>query len=712
MSLARKADVVVVARARDPIMDRCLTSVLRHSGSSLNRLVLVDLWDGAGEQAEALDRIADRNLRVTILRVPGTREVEASNLGIEQCDGDLVLLSSHLEVMPGWLDELGEVAHLEPRTALAAPLVDLGGTDSILPNDSDRLPDLDASTFRAACADLPRWSAAPVADAPCAFLRGDVLRAVGPLDPSYASLEHAIVDWSMRAQSLGFVAKRANHVFAQLIASNEERPGPWALGPSEAVLRRRHPQLPAQLDRFEATVDRALGGHAIRLKATGKLRVAYDLRPLPREQVGTRTYAMSLVKALAAIAEVELTLLVRDPSQAKGLEGRVVTPETWRDDVAVIHRPMQIIDPRELSLLYQSSAHLVLTYQDLIGYRIPLVFPNDAEHQSYRATSCLSLQGIQRILAYSESAAAEIVEEFGVSREDVTVVSLGVDADWFASQGPRDAAIQGTLRLPRRYFFSIATDFPHKNLPCLLDAYAAFRARWADGSPPNLVLAGYSTNARNGFYQHLASGSRTDGVIFLGPVSQERLRVLYQRSLALIFPSLYEGFGLPPLEAMAAGVPVIAMPISSIPEVGGDCALYPADLSPGALARAMERLAGDESLRASLRARGVERVRRFSWERTARETLEAYRSVVLRPSARSLAMRRRLRESILCWSASVVSRPSPALGAGSQPVIGVEPLGIRNAWKALHGAIHTRLRREAMRLHARSGQRAGSTLKV
>ena len=196
--------------------------------------------------------------------------------------------------------------------------------------------------------------------------------------------------------------------------------------------------------------------------------------------------------------------------------------------------------------------------------------------------------------------------------------------------------------MPKRYFFSLATDYPHKNLAGLLDAYALLRSRWTDGDPPGLVLAGYSLGSRVSLYARLESQPQVDGLIFLGPVSPEELRVLYRQAEALVFPSFYEGFGLPPLEAMAAGTPVIAMPFSSIPEVGGDCILYPNGLSAADLAQAMEHLATNETLRDELRDLGLRRVEQFTWEKTALATLEVYRSAVLRPTERSLQMRRLL----------------------------------------------------------------------
>src|SRR6202044_911962 len=105
---------------------------------------------------------------------------------------------------------------------------------------------------------------------------------------------------------------------------------------------------------------------------------------------------------------IDLTLIVQHESQAEGLHGRVVTQEQWADDVAVIHKPAQIGEPNELSLLFDSTAHLVITYQDLIAYRIAVAFSSDDEFDRYRATSALSLQGFQRIIAYSESTSREI----------------------------------------------------------------------------------------------------------------------------------------------------------------------------------------------------------------------------------------------------------------------------------------------------------------
>ena len=155
---------------------------------------------------------------------------------------------------------------------------------------------------------------------------------------------------------------------------------------------------------------------------------------------------------------------------------------------------------------------------------------------------------------------------------------------------------------------------------------------------------------------------RPEGVVFLGPVSSGQLRVLFSQAEALVFASLYEGFGLPPLESMTMGTPVIAMPISAMPEVGGDAVLYADGLSAMASARrAMERLASDENLREDLREKGYARAQNFLWEKTARETAAAYRAA-LRPSERSLRMRRLLKDVIIDWSQKTARRSGHGVG--------------------------------------------------
>jgi len=709
MSTAWKADVIVAIDREPPDVLACLESVLRFSGPILHRLILIADAALSPDVGHALENLARVDSRVSILdHADSLGYVDACNRGLSQRSGDAVILGASSLVTEGWLSELAAVAHSEERIACASPLSNRGGIGSHPATNPETLVDtIDEARVKAAYSGLPRGTTIAEPDGSCIYFRDEMVDAVGLLDPTFTSGEPAFDDWVMRAQALGFFVKRANHAYVHhsgSLAAGQE--APFLLDRGQTVLEQRHPQLRAQVEMFDKTLDGRMAAHAAEFQRTGKLRVAYDIRHLPPENVGTRTYAVNLARALAGLSEIELTLLVSTPIQAHGLEGRVVTDEQWADDVALIHKPAQIFNRQELAILFGSSAHVCITYQDLIAYRIPVVFHSDQEFEAYRATSSLALQAAQGILAYSESTASEIATEFGIPRREVVVVPLGVEAEWFAHREPGDAAILAALKLPPRYFFSLATDYPHKNLAKLLDAYALMRSRWSGGEPPGLVLAGHSVGARARQYDGMQSEPLSTGVIFLGPVSAGQLRVLYQGALALVFPSLYEGFGLPPLEAMAAGTPVVAMPFSSVTEVGGDAVLYAEGLSAAALARAMECLATSDPLRARLRDRGLKRAAQFRWEKTARAAFELYRSAVLEPTERSLHARRMLRGAILHWAEASCS---DAVFPGAElddPLTMSRSMGVRNAWRALNVAVQARMRRELRRLKPAAAQRS------
>jgi glycosyltransferase involved in cell wall biosynthesis len=701
MSQEPRADVILAADSDPTQLEGRLQAMLAHSGRALRKLIVINDEPARSEMSAMLERLAQTDPRVDILdRTSTSGRVGSFNCGLAERAGDAVVLSSDCIVGDGWLAALATVAHAEQRTACAFPLMTGTGAGSVPVKCGAMNSSVSAAIVGTACTGLPSWTASPNVAGPCAYLRGDVVDAVGLFDDRCASLELALRDWVRRASFLGFGAARANHSYVHFSSSDD------AVSHEHSPTALHCPDVEPALDRFNQTLDGQLAAHAVRVQSTGKIRVAFDIRHLPREQVGTRTYAVGLGQALGALDDIELTLLVREPAQAAGLKGRVVTADEWSDDVEVIHKPAQVVVPAELKLLFESSAHVVITYQDLIGYQIPSVFPTDFQHERYVGTSSLSLQAVQRVIAYSQSAGHEITAAFGIPAEEIGVVALGVEAGWFAQREPGDHAILQKLGLPTRFFFSIATDFPHKNLPNLLEAYATLRRRWRNGEPPGLVLAGHTSSARTDFYPTLESSALPDGVTTLGPVTREQLRVLYQRAMALVFPSLYEGFGLPPLEAMAAGTPVIAMPISAVPEVGGDAVLYADGLSVPALARAMESIATDEGLRTELRDRGQKRVDAFRWEQTARATAQIYRSAVHYPSERSLRMRRLLQSAIVRWSES---RPADALldcYDDYDLFMLTHPVGIRNALRALNTSLQARLRRELKRLHSSTGRRS------
>jgi glycosyltransferase involved in cell wall biosynthesis len=182
---------------------------------------------------------------------------------------------------------------------------------------------------------------------------------------------------------------------------------------------------------------------------------------------------------------------------------------------------------------------------------------------------------------------------------------------------------------PRRSYLYAGNIKPHKNVDRLIEAYAILRRRGVESA--RLLIIGDEISKYPNLRRLVHRFQLHQHVRFLGFVPDATLAVLYQLASVFVFPSLYEGFGLPPLEAMAAGAPVITSNVSSLPEVVGDAALLIDPMDAGAIADAMARVLGDEALRAELVRRGHERVKAFSWDRSVARVREVYRELGAAP---------------------------------------------------------------------------------
>jgi glycosyltransferase involved in cell wall biosynthesis len=238
-----------------------------------------------------------------------------------------------------------------------------------------------------------------------------------------------------------------------------------------------------------------------------------------------------------------------------------------------------------------------------------------------------SAQRANHLIAISNRTARDLNQFFAVPADRVSVVFPGVDT---AHRPIKDEAKINHFRqrhsLPERFILFIGTLEPRKNLLTLLEAYAEFRRQTHTGH--KLVLGG----APGWFYQPVLAavedlGLGTD-VMFPGFIPDDELPLWYNAADVFVYPSLYEGFGLPPLEAMACGTPVIVSSASSLPEVVGDAALLASPHKPEEWAMALSSLCNDAGLRNALATRGPQRAQQFSWKRTARETAKVYRTVI------------------------------------------------------------------------------------
>jgi glycosyltransferase involved in cell wall biosynthesis len=261
----------------------------------------------------------------------------------------------------------------------------------------------------------------------------------------------------------------------------------------------------------------------------------------------------------------------------------------------------------------------VVTIHDLIYARFPDAHPGIRD-KGMRVLVPAGARRSHRVIADSASTRDDVIGLLGVPAARIDVVPLGIGALRREAPAP-ERELRERFRLgDRRVLLSLSAKRPHKNLAALIGALAQIPAE----RRPVLVLPGYPTWHERELRERAAGLGVAEDVRFLGWVAGAEIEGLWAVTDAFVFPSLYEGFGLPVLEAMARGVPVACSSASSLPEVAGDAALQFDPRDEGAIAAAIERLLGDPAERERLRARGLERAAGFTWERTAKLTLESY----------------------------------------------------------------------------------------
>jgi glycosyltransferase involved in cell wall biosynthesis len=238
-----------------------------------------------------------------------------------------------------------------------------------------------------------------------------------------------------------------------------------------------------------------------------------------------------------------------------------------------------------------------------------------------------SMKRADMIVTDSEFSKLEILKYFPQHEEKIRVVPCGVDMKRFRPCENREkiAAVKKNLGIDGEYFLYLGTIEPRKNLERLIAAYHIFTQR--TDNPPKLVLAGGKGWLYDDIFRKVTELGIAEKVIFTKYVPSEDMNPLMCGAVAFVFPSLYEGFGMPPLEAMACGVPVLTSGEASLPEVTGDCAVITDAYSPESIADGLERLYRDENLRRDLSRRGIERAKDFTWEHSAEILYNVYREL-------------------------------------------------------------------------------------
>ncbi|HEV3332123.1 MAG TPA: glycosyltransferase family 1 protein [Bryobacteraceae bacterium] len=372
-----------------------------------------------------------------------------------------------------------------------------------------------------------------------------------------------------------------------------------------------------------------------------KSHIVIDARRM--RDFGIGTYIRSLVHALGLIDHKNQYTLVSGPSDARTLTS---LPENFR--TAIYGRPDtrpldHVMFPVFLHSLAPDLVHIPLNRIPLLMVRpyvvtvhdmSSLLFEFHGSETRMRLRRELFRRGLMRasrVIAVSEATRRDLQNLLGVPLEHVRRVYNAPDPEFLAHRDESDG--QERLRILERYqisypFLLYAGNIrPHKNVPRLVEAFAVVRDQLS--SHPiykdlRLIIIGDTISQYPSVRQAVIK-SRTESVVrFLGFVPFDTLRCFYEAAAAFVFVSRYEGFGLPPIEAMACGTPVVTSNVSSLPEVVGDAAVQVNPENVFEIARGIREVLLDEDLRATLIRCGRDQAARFSWERTAREVLAIY----------------------------------------------------------------------------------------
>jgi glycosyltransferase involved in cell wall biosynthesis len=355
-------------------------------------------------------------------------------------------------------------------------------------------------------------------------------------------------------------------------------------------------------------------------------------RAATQERTGTENYSLQLIRHLLALESGHRYRLYfnRPPTvelfpMRADLELRVMPfPRLWthlRLSWEMARQPPDVlfVPAHVLPLVHPRSS--VVTVHDL-GYRhYPEAHPL-LDRLYLDLSTRYNARAARRVIAVSQATQDDLVQHYGIEPDKITVVYSGWDERMRPVED--EATIEGVkarYHVRGEYVLYVGTLQPRKNLGRLLEAFGLLRKRAQRGEAPGLVIAGRKGWLYDQITQQVERLGLESEVVFPGYVPQDDLPALLSGARLFVFPSLYEGFGLPVLEAMACGTPVLCSNVSSLPEVAGDAALLVDPLDVKGMAKAMNRLLQDEGLRTELVERGYRQVRQFSWERCARETL-------------------------------------------------------------------------------------------
>ncbi|MFQ5854344.1 MAG: glycosyltransferase family 4 protein [Anaerolineae bacterium] len=366
------------------------------------------------------------------------------------------------------------------------------------------------------------------------------------------------------------------------------------------------------------------------------MRIGIDVRMAYYTEAGIGQYIRRLIQGLARIDSPEEFVLFQSRKDAAVMANtlrferrNLWTPshhrlEQWILPVEIAFTNVDLLHSPDFIPPFWRSTRSVITIHDLHFLRYPHFLTQDAAH--YYGQIDEAVRRTDHVIAVSDSTRQDTINLLGVPADHITVIYEATDPTFRPIEDPQMLArIRETYNLPEKFVLFVSTIEPRKNIPTLLRAYRVLLDRHGPLAP--LVIVGKRGWLFEEVFSLVAELDLEDDVRFVGRVPQDDLVLLYNAATVHVHPAFYEGFGLPPLEAMTVGTPTIVSDVSSLPEVVGDAGwlVHPEDVE--GWSAAIGRLLADEDLRADYRQRGFEQATRFSLERMAEETLAVYRHV-------------------------------------------------------------------------------------
>jgi glycosyltransferase involved in cell wall biosynthesis len=367
------------------------------------------------------------------------------------------------------------------------------------------------------------------------------------------------------------------------------------------------------------------------------VRIVLDARTIQDHFPGIARYTFNLALALADSAPHDELLLLHHPAQLNTrydmsrfgakLNARLIeapvrsfsTSAQWRIPALLRKLHADIYHSPYFIMPYRISVPAIVTIHDLIPMLYPAYF-TAFQRLAFDVAIRLATRAVRRVVTVSEATAEDLRHLVHLTPNKVSVVHSAADPSLVRPDDAVIASVRARYNLPETYVLYVGSNKPHKNLIRLVEAWSQMPNR----NRTKLVLAGNWDSRHNEARLAATRLGLESDIRWLGSTPQHDLAALYSGATLFVFPSEYEGFGLPVLEAMACGVPVLCSNSSSLPEVAGDAAVL---LDPGdsdSWAEAIQRLLADEGLRMMYGERGLRRAGQFTWSETARQMREVY----------------------------------------------------------------------------------------